>query len=77
MITENLSTLQIHKLSEEQYERELAAGRTDPFALYLTPEEDQNFVVTITKENDNATFQTSANYSTIFEEYQKGKTIYL
>ena len=37
MITENLSTLKIHKLSEAQYQRELAAGRVDPDALYLTP----------------------------------------
>ena len=39
MITENLSTLKIHKLTQEQYDRELAAGRIDPNALYLTPDE--------------------------------------
>ena len=38
MTTENLSTLKIHKLTEEQYQRELEAGRIDPNALYLTPE---------------------------------------
>ena len=38
MITENLSTLKIHKLTKEQYERELMAGRIDDNALYLTPE---------------------------------------
>ena len=38
MITENLSTLKIHKLSQEQYDRELAAGRIDETALYLTPD---------------------------------------
>lgn len=38
MITENLSTLKIHKLSQAQYERELAAGRIDENALYLTPD---------------------------------------
>ena len=27
MITENLSTLKIHKLTQEQYDRELAAGK--------------------------------------------------
>ena len=37
MITENLSTLKIHKLTQEQYDRELAAGRIDENALYLTP----------------------------------------
>ena len=40
MITENLSTLKIHKLTKEQYERELAAGTLDPNAIYLTPEEE-------------------------------------
>lgn len=38
MITENLSTLKINKLTQEQYDRELAAGRIDENALYLTPE---------------------------------------
>lgn len=37
MNTENLSTLKIHKLTQEQYDRELAAGRIDGSALYLTP----------------------------------------
>ena len=40
MNTENLSTLKIHKLTKEQYNRELAAGRIDESALYLTPNED-------------------------------------
>lgn len=39
MNIENLSTLKIHKLTQEQYERELAAGRIDENALYLTPDE--------------------------------------
>ena len=37
MTTENLSTLKIHSLTQEQYERELAAGRIDETAIYLTP----------------------------------------
>ena len=37
MITENISTLKIHKLTQEQYDRELAAGNIDENALYLTP----------------------------------------
>lgn len=40
MITENISTLNIHKLSKEQYERELATGNIDPYAIYLTPDEE-------------------------------------
>ena len=40
MITENLSTLKIHKLTKEQYERERLAGRIDETALYLTPDNE-------------------------------------
>ena len=39
MITQNLPTLKIHQLTKTQYERELAAGRIDPNAIYLTPDE--------------------------------------
>jgi hypothetical protein len=39
LITENLTTLKIHKLTQEQYERELAAGNIDENALYLTPDD--------------------------------------
>lgn len=51
MITENLSTLKIHKLSREQYERELAAGRIDETALYLTPDEELDLSGYATKED--------------------------
>jgi hypothetical protein len=37
LITNNLSTLKINKLSQEQYNREYAAGRVDDTALYFTP----------------------------------------
>lgn len=40
MKIEHLSTLKIHKLSQEQYDRELSAGNLDESALYLTPEEE-------------------------------------
>ena len=39
MKTQNLSTLKIHKLTQAQYDRELAAGRIDENALYLTPDD--------------------------------------
>ena len=39
MITENLSTLKIHKLTQAQYDREFEAGNIDESALYLTPDE--------------------------------------
>lgn len=39
MQTNNLETLKIHRLTKEQYEREKAADRLDPAALYLTEAE--------------------------------------
>lgn len=39
MKTENLSTLKIHKLSQEQYDREYKAENLDPNAIYLTPDD--------------------------------------
>jgi len=47
LITENLSTLKIHKLSKEQYNRELDAGRIDENALYLTPDEEISLTVDV------------------------------
>jgi hypothetical protein len=41
LITENLSTLKIHKLTQEQYDREFEAGRIDPSAMYLTPADEE------------------------------------
>ena len=37
MITTNLPTLKINKLTQEQYDRELAAGNINENELYLTP----------------------------------------
>lgn len=44
MITENLSTLKIHKLTQAQYDRELEAGNIDENALYLTPDEEDKLL---------------------------------
>ena len=38
MNAKNVSTLQIHKLTEEQYHRELESGNIEENAIYLTPE---------------------------------------
>lgn len=56
MITENLSTLKIHKLTKAQYERELDAGRIDENAIYLTPDEttDLSGYATIDQVNSKA-----------------------
>jgi hypothetical protein len=50
LITENLSTLRIHKLTKEQYDRELAAGRIDENALYLTPDNESDLSAYATQE---------------------------
>ena len=39
MITENLSTLKIYKLTQEQYDKRLEEGNIEENALYLTPDE--------------------------------------
>jgi hypothetical protein len=36
----NIKTLQIHKLSQKQYDAALANGEIDPNALYLTSDEE-------------------------------------
>ena len=59
MNTENLSTLKIHKLSQAQYQRELAAGRIDDTALYLTPD---TTIPEVTEE-DNGKFLRVVNGS--------------
>ena len=59
MIEENVSTLKIHKLSKEQYERELAAGRIDEYALYLTPDTlDENAINNVLQITESLTDST-------------------
>lgn len=50
MITTNLSTLKIHKLTQEQYDREREAGRLDENAIYLTPDEETDMSEYVTTE---------------------------
>ena len=61
MITENISTLKIHKLTKEQYERELAAGRIDENALYLTPDESNSDYVDLDSDQTVAGVKTFSN----------------
>ena len=61
MITENLSTLKIHKLTQAQYDRELAAGRIDENALYLTPDEEIDLSGFATEEYVNAATEDLKN----------------
>lgn len=41
MITENVSSLKIHQLTKEQYERELEAGNIKKNELYLVSEDEE------------------------------------
>lgn len=47
MITENLSTLKINKLTREQYEAALEAGKINDNELYMIPEENADALATI------------------------------
>ena len=64
MITENLSTLKIHKLTQAQYDRELEAGRIDPNALYLTPNEEIDLSQYATIEQLNGKADIDHTHST-------------
>lgn len=53
MKTENLSTLKIHKLTQAQYDRELAAGNISENEWYLTPDEEVKVPTKLSQlEND-------------------------
>jgi hypothetical protein len=66
LITENLSTLKIHKLTQVQYERELAANNIDKSAMYLTPDEgvDLSSYATKTELNEVSTLVGDTKVST-------------
>lgn len=59
MITENVSTLKINKLTQEQYNREVENGNIDENAIYLTPEE----VLSIENGGTGATSVDDALYN--------------
>ena len=40
MFINNLSTLNIHELTQEQFDREFENGNIDENAIYLTPDTD-------------------------------------
>ena len=52
MVVENISTLKIHKLSQEQYDRALAAGEIDSNALYLTPYKNSDLGNSLQVDNE-------------------------
>lgn len=65
MNTENLKTLKIHKLSQEQYERELLAGNVDPNALYLTPDDGDADSLTVDLDDTVAGEPNTINADTL------------
>ena len=51
MKLDNLSTLTIHRLSKEQYKMVVDNNKVDPYALYLTPEEELDIIQTIDSDS--------------------------
>ena len=70
MITENLSTLKIHKLSQAQYDRELASGNIDENALYLTPDENHTHDDLYSLGAKTASSSTNMNSYTTAGQYE-------
>ena len=52
-VVEDLSTLKIHKLTQEEYEQKLATGDVDEDTLYLTPDEEIDLSAYATEEYVN------------------------
>lgn len=68
MITTNVPTLKIHKLTQAQYDRELANGNIDESAFYLTPDNEgassDSYIIPIYRGDDDALhIEESFNYS--------------
>lgn len=66
MITENLQTLKIVKLSQEQYDRESAAGNLDENALYLTPDEETDLSGYATTEQLDTKADAEHNHDDVY-----------
>lgn len=56
--TEALSTLQIHKLAQEEYDRKVANGEIDETAIYLTPDKEIDLSIYATTESVEVLEQT-------------------
>lgn len=67
MITENLSTLKIHKLTQAQYDRELAAGNIDENAIYATPDEAVDLSIYATVEQLDKKADSDHNHDDKYE----------
>lgn len=85
MITNNLSTLKINKLTQAQYNRALSEGRINDNELYLTPDNstidiDLSNYVDLTSDqtiSGNKTFTGSASFSGPVGNTQSSAGVYL
>lgn len=76
MITENVSTLKINKMTQAQYNRELAAGNIKNDEIYLTPIEEVG-VEEVSWEFDVTPTEETADYAEVesIEVYKHGNVI--
>lgn len=76
MNTKNLSSLQIHKLSEEQYKRVVESELYDENALYLTPDADEIYTINIRYSPDTQSYYIpNFNWAEIRTAMEQNKTI--
>ena len=68
MIIENVSTLKIHKLTQDQYNRALENGNIDEDALYLTPDDMAYLGAYETIEHSGNTYETKKDSSSKLTE---------
>lgn len=68
-IIENLSTLQIHKLTEEQYQQMVEDGTIDENTLYLTPDEEVDLSGYATKDELDTKADSSHNHDSSYDAY--------
>ena len=66
MKVDNLDTLKIHKLSTEQYQREIDAGTIDETAIYLTPKEEVKIDIA-TEINEDASDDFAASAKAVYD----------
>lgn len=72
MITENVNSLQIHKLSQAQYNAALAAGTLNENALYLTPDGEAVLTIANIDGLQDALDSLEANSSSLLDAYPVG-----
>lgn len=63
MITENLSTLKIHRLTQEQYNREYEAGNIDSKAIYIIPDETDDTSMLVVTPLDMTVNETEDGFT--------------